>query len=111
MLVSYNKTDFFYDGGHPRGLEYELLSTYERFINRRVGRGAIETKVVFVAVPFDRLLSALEEGYGDIAAAGLTITKARKKKIAFTDPYLKNVKEIVVVFSFDLLTCFLPRRR
>ena len=47
-------------------------------------------------MPFDQLLERLASGQGDIAAAGLTITSARQKSVAFTDPYLKDVTEVVV---------------
>ena len=96
VLVSYSKTNFFVAQGHPRGFEYELLREYERFLNRRVGRKGIKTHVVFVALPFDQLISALLEGRGDIAAAGLTITPEREKLVAFTVPYIRNVNEIVI---------------
>ena len=96
ILVSYSKTNFFVARGHPRGFEYELLREYERFLNRTVGRKSIKTNVVFVAMPFEQLIPALLEGRGDIAAAGLTITPEREKLVAFTDPYLINIKEIVV---------------
>jgi membrane-bound lytic murein transglycosylase MltF len=96
VLVSYCKTNFFVARGHPRGFEYELLREYERFLNRRVGRKGIKTHVVFVALPFDQLIPALLEGRGDIAAAGLTITPERGKLVAFTDPYLINIDEIVI---------------
>ena len=96
VLVSYSKTNFFVARGRPRGFEYELLHEYERVINREVGKKGIKTKVVFVAVPFDQLIPALLEGRGDIAAAGLTITPEREELVAFTNPYLINVKEIIV---------------
>jgi ABC-type amino acid transport substrate-binding protein len=45
----------------------------------------------------EALLSSLIEGKGDIAAANLTITDKRKKQgIAFTDPLLENVRELLV---------------
>jgi ABC-type amino acid transport substrate-binding protein len=36
------------------------------------------------------------EGRGDIAAAGLTITPERLKKVDFTEPYLTGVDEVIV---------------
>lgn len=50
----------------------------------------------FIPVARDELVPKLIEGYGDIAAAGLTITGDRKKRVAFTAPYLKDVNEVVV---------------
>ena len=52
---------------------------------------------VFIPVAREALLSSLIEGKGDIAAANLTITDKRKKEgIAFTDPLLENVRELLV---------------
>ena len=44
----------------------------------------------------DRLLPALNSGFGDAVAANLTITPERLAVVDFADPWLKNVKEIVV---------------
>lgn len=96
VLVSYNNTYFFVDRGRLRGLEYELLHQYELFINKGKKRSATKTKIVFLAVPTEGLIQALLEGRGDIAAAGLTITPERKRLVAFTKPYFRDVREIVV---------------
>jgi membrane-bound lytic murein transglycosylase MltF len=96
VLVSYNRTNFFIDRGHPRGLEYELLHRYEAHLNRQSPKGATKIKLFYRVLPFDQLLPALAEGRGDIAAAGLTITPLRQEMVAFTHPYIKNVNEIVV---------------
>ena len=53
--------------------------------------------MVFMRVPFGQLLEALNEGKGDIAAAGLTITDERQAKVSFTDPYIPAVREVVVL--------------
>ena len=42
------------------------------------------------------MLPALIAGRGDIAAAGLTVTAQRKKVVAFTRPYIRDVNEVVV---------------
>jgi membrane-bound lytic murein transglycosylase MltF len=100
VLVSYSKTNFFIDdGGVPRGFEYELLLRYERFLNREIPGKYSRTKMVFIRVPFAQLLGALNEGKGDIAAAGLTITTERQATVNFTDPYIPAVREIVVLNS------------
>jgi membrane-bound lytic murein transglycosylase MltF len=96
VLVSYNDTNFFVARGEKRGMEYELLREYERFLNRQPPKDKIKTNIVFIAVPFEQLISALREGRGDISAAGLTITPERQKLVAFTTPYIINVNEIIV---------------
>ncbi|MBW2434518.1 MAG: transglycosylase SLT domain-containing protein [Deltaproteobacteria bacterium] len=44
----------------------------------------------------DRLLPALLEGLGDIAAGNLTITPVRQKKADFSAPHLTGVDEIII---------------
>ena len=52
--------------------------------------------IVDIPVPFDQLLERVASGQGGIAAAGLTVTSDRQETVAFTDPYLKGVTEVVV---------------
>jgi membrane-bound lytic murein transglycosylase MltF len=52
--------------------------------------------VVFIPVPLERLVPLLEAGYGDLAAAGLTITPERRRNLTFTRPYITGVDEVVV---------------
>ena len=96
VLVSYSKTSFFHDGPEARGFEVDMLREYEEFLNRGVDGTYAKTRVVFVPTPFDRLLEELEAGRGDLAAAGLTRTAGRREEVAFTAPYLTNVRELLV---------------
>ncbi|MEM7169738.1 MAG: transporter substrate-binding domain-containing protein [Pseudomonadota bacterium] len=99
ILVTYNKTNFFIADGQPRGFEYDLLQQYKDYLKTRVKPRSWPTVFMFIPVPFDQLLPALEEGRGDIAAAGLTITPQRLEKVDFTEPYITGVREIVVTAS------------
>ena len=97
VLVSYCKTNYFFDHGKPRGFEYELLKAYEKFLNKKEKIRYAKTKMIFVPVPFNQLFQALNKGRGDIAAASLTITPERQKIVSFTKPYIPRVHEIVVL--------------
>ena len=95
VLVNNSRTRFFYDHGRARGFEYELLKAYEKKLNKGVKHHK-QVKIFFIPVPFDRLLTALQNGKGDIAAAGLTITPDRAKQVAFTTPYIPDVNEVII---------------
>jgi membrane-bound lytic murein transglycosylase MltF len=95
-LVTFSKTDFFLDTGRPRGMQAELLQQYEQVLNAGLSRKEKRTRVVYVLVPFDRLLQSLTEGKGDIAAGLLTITPQREKEVVFVSGRRLNVDEIVV---------------
>jgi membrane-bound lytic murein transglycosylase MltF len=97
VLVNYSRTNFFIDNGKFQGFEYGLLKAYETHLNKEEKNNYTKTKLIFVPIPFDRILQALNQGRGDIAAAGLTITPNRQKIVAFAKPYLPEVNEIVVL--------------
>lgn len=97
ILVAYSKTNYFVDKGHARGFEYELLKKYEEFLNKGVKDTYKKMQMVFTPAPFSDILDMLDRGLGDIAAAGLTVTADRQKKVQFTDPYIPDVSEVVVV--------------
>ncbi|MDH3638083.1 MAG: transporter substrate-binding domain-containing protein [Gammaproteobacteria bacterium] len=95
-LVTYNKMLYFIDKGTQRGVVYEALEEFEKFVNKKHKTGTLKIDVVFIPVNRDELLLALLAGKGDIAAANLTITDARSKLVAFSDPLLTGVSEVVV---------------
>jgi membrane-bound lytic murein transglycosylase MltF len=97
VLVTYSKTNYFITAGTKRGFEYELLNEYEKFLNEGVKSRKQHIKLFYIPLPFDELLTALEEGRGDVAAAGLTITPERLKSVDFADPYIPKVSEVVVL--------------
>ena len=96
VLTAFNKTNFFVSEGRFFGFEYALLKDYEKFLNKRTKRRELRIVLEFIPCPRDRLISRLVDGYGDIAAAGLTITAKRRANADFTKPYLTGVDEVVV---------------
>jgi membrane-bound lytic murein transglycosylase MltF len=99
VLVVYSKTFYFLDHGRQRGITYDLFMEFEKFINKKLKSGTLQVKVIFLPVRRDELLSKLNEGYGDVAAANLTITPQRQKKVDFSNPALTGVKEVIVTSS------------
>ncbi|MHC4944546.1 MAG: MltF family protein, partial [Planctomycetota bacterium] len=96
VLVSHSMTHFFIDAGKPRGFEYEMMHEYEKYLNRGNTRKDREIHLVFIPLVFQDLIPALNEGVGDIVAAGMTVTKEREGLVSFTDSILRDVSEIVV---------------
>ena len=96
VLVTYNKTNYFFDGARKRGVTVELFEKYASEINKRYKKGHLKAHILYVPVARDKLIPYLIQGKGDIAAANLTITPSRAKKVDFTNSLSSEVKELVV---------------
>ncbi len=99
VLTTFNRTNFFIVEGVQKGFEYSLLRDYEKKLNGGKGRRDLKVHMEFIPVHRDELIPKLLAGEGDIAAAGLTITQARLRKVDFTTPYLDGIDEVVVTSS------------
>ena len=99
MLVVYNKVLYFLDGADQRGITYDGFQEFEKYLNDKHNLGARKLDKVYLPVPRDRLLPLLVDGYGEIAAANLTITEERLKLVDFTDPWAEGVTEVLVTGS------------
>jgi membrane-bound lytic murein transglycosylase MltF len=95
VLTTVSMTNYYIMNGQNIGFEYSILKEYERFLNKGRARRDKVT-LVFIPVPYHKLIPDLLNGWGDIAAAGITITPERLKGIDFTDPYLSDVNEVLV---------------
>ncbi|MGH7242838.1 MAG: transporter substrate-binding domain-containing protein [Phycisphaerales bacterium] len=96
VLVSPTRTDFFLDQGRPMGFSHDLLTAYRDDLVKSLGHHDRKLTIVFVPVPFDDLIPALLAGKGDVIASNFTITPERAKRVAFSDPYLTDVSEVIV---------------
>ena len=101
VLVTYKKTEYFVVNGRQHGFEYELMEQYEKLINKGRKKGQLPIDIVYIPVPFQRLIPSLLEGHGESCAAGMTITPKRKEQVAFTIPYFKDVSEVLVTHKTD----------
>jgi membrane-bound lytic murein transglycosylase MltF len=96
-LVTYSWTDFFFDdSGAPKGLQVEVLQAYEKHLNKGVKKAADRVRVQFIPTTFERLIPDLLSGRGDIAAAMLTLTPEREKRINFITSKRQQISELVV---------------
>src|SRR5271169_5144254 len=73
-LVLLNPIGFFYDKGQPRGVMYEALDEFQKFVNQKLKTGKLNVKVTFLPVRPDQIEAALTEGAGDLIAHGIVIT-------------------------------------
>jgi membrane-bound lytic murein transglycosylase MltF len=96
VLVVYSKTFYFLDQGHQRGISYDLLKEFEKNVNEKLKTGTLKIHVMFIPVRRDEIIPGLVKGFADIAVANLTITPQRQKQVAFSDPWLTDVQELVV---------------
>lgn len=98
VLIAHNPMMYFFDHGRQRGATYDLLKLFEEQINKKQKNQTkhLKTHIVFVVVPRDQLIQRLVEGRGDIAAGNLTITPRRQKRVDFSDPFISDVKEVLI---------------
>ncbi len=96
VLVVFSGHLFYFDQGRPRGITYELLQEFERFINRRLNRRSLSVQVIAIPVTRDRLIPELLAGHADIAAAALTITPERQQQVDFSMPLISEISEVIV---------------
>ena len=99
VLVPHSRTFFFTDKGHERGITSDLMRDFERFLNRKYRKTLDGRPITLVLIPTtrDRLLGALAEGRGDIAAGALTVTPERLQSVDFYQPAdLRAYSEVVL---------------
>lgn len=96
VLTVYQLGGYFLDGPQEKGMTYDLVKMFETFLNERRKTGHLKIHVVMIPVEFDQLLEGLKQGYGDIAAAGLSITDDRDQVVDFSQPLSREVKEVII---------------
>ncbi len=87
VLTVNNGATYFLWRGELKGFEYELARKFA---------DEIGCNLEMVVIPaYGGLIPALREGKGDIIAALMTATAARKKRVAFSRPYSYAVETVV----------------
>lgn len=97
VLTTQNIFDYFIYQGESKGLQYEKVKNFTKFLNEKYIKSEKELKIVFELIPteYDQLIPMLLDGKGDIIAADLTITESRKMQVAFSDPF-QTVDEVII---------------
>jgi membrane-bound lytic murein transglycosylase MltF len=96
LVVPYSPTLFFEDKGTIYGTAANGAQLFEGWINKTFSLGARPLTVPLTPVSRDKLFDTLLAGDGDIAAGDITITEELRKKVAFSEPVIGNVREIVI---------------
>ncbi len=97
VLCTFNRTNYFLNKAEQKGITYEAGKQFETFLNKRLDMKTVKVHVVFIPVRHDRLFTSLNDGLGDIAASNLTITQEREKLATFANPWIDDVREVVVL--------------
>jgi membrane-bound lytic murein transglycosylase MltF len=96
ILVVNSRTLYFLDRGRELGIDKEFAAAFEDALNKKYKTKSLKIHVALIPVARDKLLSALKEGLGDVAAGALTITPERQALVDFADPFASGVKEVLV---------------
>ncbi|MCG3864519.1 MULTISPECIES: lytic transglycosylase F [unclassified Photobacterium] len=92
VLVSADLGFYYIEDGLPKGIIAELLHHFELDIHKTYPKLNIQV----IPVHRDQLIPFLIAGHGDLAVANLTITEQRKKQVAFSEPVLSNISEVII---------------
>ncbi len=88
VLTRYSATTYYQEAdGIPTGFEYELVKRFADYLG-------VELKIIFPNT-FADIIPMIERGEAHIAAAGLTITEARKQHIRFGPSYQRITQQLV----------------
>jgi len=87
VLSRYGPTSYYVKGDNLAGFEYDLAQRFAIHLNVRLK--------IIVPDNLSDMLDLIEQGKADIAAAGLTITPARKDVIRFGPVYQEVTQQLV----------------
>lgn len=76
------------DGKKFVGFDMDLM--------REIGK-RLDKKVKFVNMKFDSIVLGVSSGQYDVGIAGLTINPIRKESVLFSDPYISDAYQVIVV--------------
>jgi membrane-bound lytic murein transglycosylase MltF len=97
VLVPFRRPEFFYMEGRPVGILQEAFQELEKVLNAKYKTTAANRIIVgLLPTPMDRIRERMAGGYGDIAAASISITEANKAIADFTIPLVAGLKIIAV---------------
>lgn len=87
VLSRYGPTSYFVQGDQLAGFEYELAQQFADYLNVRLK--------IIVPDSLSSMLTQLEQGRADMAAAGLTVTPERRQRYRFGPVYHEVTQQLV----------------
>jgi len=89
VVLTRNAPTTWYIGrdGEPTGPEHDLVEAFARWLGVKVEFHHLDS--------VGAILSAIQGGHGDLAAAGLTITRERARTFRFGPPYQAVTQQVV----------------
>jgi membrane-bound lytic murein transglycosylase F len=87
VVSRYGLTSYYNNGGELAGFEYELAQRFADYLG--------VTLKVTVPENLSKTLDMIESGQADIAAAGLTITRARQNRLRFGPIYHEVTQQLI----------------
>ncbi len=96
VLVARGQTNYSIDDGQQYGAAFEAGKAFESFVRVASDTGATRVKVVFIPMPPEELLAALTSGRGDMIAGRFAHTFEREELVAFSEPIVKDVREVLL---------------
>ncbi|TKG02593.1 transporter substrate-binding domain-containing protein [Vibrio lentus] len=101
VLVSGDVGFYHIENGKPKGILAEQIHYFQQSLKVRDPL----LRVQVIPVERSELLSALNQGRGDIAVANLTVTKEREQLVDFSIPIRSDIDELLVTnHSTPLIT-------
>lgn len=96
VLTTLTFANYFVYKGQEYGYEYSNMEEFKKFLNENIKKRSQHVEFYYIPVPYDLLMPALINGYGDIVAANMTITAGRSQEVDFSEPYLGGLKEVLI---------------
>jgi len=87
VLTRKSATTYYEGPLGPTGLEYDLAKRFADYLGVKLKLETPDT--------FEDILTEIENGDADVAAAGLTVTKTREKTVLFGPPYQYITQQLV----------------
>jgi membrane-bound lytic murein transglycosylase MltF len=96
VLVARSQTNYSIDEGRQYGSAFDAGKAFESFVGVASGIDGLRVKVVFIPMTPEQLLSALTSGRGDLIAGRFAKTFDNEDVVAFSEPIVKDVREVLV---------------